>query len=95
MKKPDLFKTLCLILGIIFLASVLTVESHAHEKGSLGAKCPTVIESTLELAVGGCDANADELFTAVDFLRLPPEIVVVGKPITSSFLYRGPPLIAR
>ncbi|OPY67617.1 MAG: hypothetical protein A4E57_02209 [Syntrophorhabdaceae bacterium PtaU1.Bin034] len=93
--KRQTFKALALIIGLVFLVSILTVESHANVKGDLAEKCPTIIESTLELAVINiyCE-RSNEVFTAIDYLPIPAEIFFVSKSTISPFIYRGPPKVA-
>jgi hypothetical protein len=94
MKRHTFLTTFVLALGLIFLVSVLTVESHANENGNLGHKCPTVIESTIELAVTEGYEDAREVFVAVDYLPVPLQIFFVSKSTVSPHVYRGPPATA-
>ncbi len=86
-------KILSVIAGIIFLISVLTVESGASENGNFSAKCPRLIETTLELAIGGGCHIEIEGVTATDFLALPcGRTIYVSACNISPHIYRGPPL---
>lgn len=89
--KKRLFTTLVLLFAGIFLFSVLTVESHANAKGGLAAKVPTIIETTIELAVDAACGNTLHAFAAIDYLPVPQEMRFVNKAVVFSFVYRGPP----
>jgi hypothetical protein len=91
--KKALLTALLLLFAGVFLVSVLTVESHANEKGGLAAKAPTIIETTIELAVDAACENALQVFTAIDYLPVPQEMRFVNKASVFSFVYRGPPSV--
>ncbi len=93
MKKTVLTALILLFAGV-FLVSVLTVESHANAKGGLAAKVPTIIETTIELAVDAACSNTLQAFTAIDYLPVPQEMRFVNKATVFSFVYRGPPATA-
>jgi hypothetical protein len=92
--KKTFLTTLVLLFAGVFLVSVLTVESHANAKGGLAAKVPTIIETTIELAVDADCGNTLGAFAAIDYLPVPQETCFVNKAAVSSFVYRGPPTIS-
>jgi hypothetical protein len=51
MGRVRLRNTVCLVLILLFSASILTVEYHQDNKGNLRSRCPTCIEGSTELAV--------------------------------------------
>ena len=92
MNRATFLKTVSVVLGVVFLVSVLTVESHAAVKGNLAAKLPTVIDGSIEFAVALSDGIAFDLCTTVRFLRFSLEILFIDKDITPVQMYRGPPV---
>jgi hypothetical protein len=87
-------KAVSVVLGLIFLLSILTVESHAREKGSLAAKLPTIIDGTIEFAVAVNDKVDLYVFRAIEYLPLAFEILFVNKATIPPQIYRGPPALA-
>ena len=82
------------VLGLIFVFSILTVESHAHEEGSLAAKLPTIIDGAIEFAVAVTDKVDFYVFRAVVYPPLAFEIHFMNKATTPPQIYRGPPVTA-
>ncbi len=88
-KRP--LKTITIVLGVVFLLSILTVESHAREHGGLNAKLPTIIDGTIEFAVAVNDKVELDVFRAVEYLPLSPAMWLSNKSTTPPQIYRGPP----
>jgi hypothetical protein len=92
---PRYVKIFSAMIGIIFLIGVLTVESGGAENSNFSAKCPRLIETTLELAVGGGCCIEIEGVAATDYLPLFSGRTTYVSPCNiSPHIYRGPPLAA-
>ncbi len=86
-------KAVSVVLGLIFLFSILTVESHARETGSLAARLPTIIDGSIEFAVAVNDKVDFYVFRAAAYLPLALEILFINKAAIPPQIYRGPPVI--
>jgi hypothetical protein len=73
------------------LLSILTVESHAHDKGSLGARLPTIIDGAIEFAVAINSKAEVYVFRAIEYLPLAFEMLFANKATIIPQIYRGPP----
>jgi hypothetical protein len=93
MNRKRVLKTVCFIAGIIFLLSILTVESHAREQGSLAAKLPTIIDGTIEFAILFSHSVEFHVFRAIEYLPVSLEIFLINKATTPLQLYRAPPSV--
>jgi hypothetical protein len=93
MHTTRFLKAVSIVLGLIFLFSILTVESHARETGSLAAKLPTIIDGTIEFAVAINDKVDFYVSRAVEYLPLAREVLIVNKAAIPPQIYRGPPVI--
>ena len=82
-------KTVVILLGVVFLLSILTVESHAREQGGLAAKLPTIIDGTIEFAVAVNDKVELDVFRPIEYLPLCHEMFFVIKSTTPPQVYRG------
>lgn len=91
MNGKKTLKTIVVLLGIVFLLSILTVESHAREQGGLAAKLPTIIDGTIEFAVAVNDKVEFDVFRPIEYLPLSQEMFFVVKSSTPPQVYRGPP----
>ena len=91
MNGKRLLKTITIVLGIVFMLSILTVESHARDHGGFAAKLPTIIDGTIEFAVAVNDKVELDVFRAVESLPLSLEMYFSNKSITPPEIYRGPP----
>lgn len=92
MHTKRFLKAVSVVLGLIFLFSILTVESHARETGSLAAKLPTIIDGTIEFAVAINDKVDFYVFRAIEYLPLAFEVLIIHKAATPPQVYRGPPV---
>jgi hypothetical protein len=91
MDTKRVLKAVSIILGVVFVLSILTVESHAREQGSLAAKLPTIIDGTVEYAVAVNDKVELDVFRAIEYLPLSPGMYFINKATTPPEIYRGPP----
>ena len=91
MSTQRFVKAVSIVLGLIFLFSILTVESHARETGSLAARLPTIIDGTIEFAVAINDKVDFYVFRAIEYLPLALEILFINKATIPPQIYRGPP----
>ncbi len=83
-----------LVLVALFSITILTVESHATNKGSFASRCPTVIEGNVELAVDAPFGITFQSFGPVDYLPLMLRVSHISQSTNSSHVYRGPPQTA-
>jgi hypothetical protein len=88
MHTTRFLKAVSIVLGLIFLFSILTVESHARETGSLAARLPTI-----EFAVAINDKIDFYVFRAIEYLPLALEVLIINKAAIPPQIYRGPPVI--
>ena len=93
MHTTRFLKAVSIVLGLIFLFSILTVESHARETGSLAARLPTIIDGTIEFAVAINDKIDFYVFRAIEYLPLALEVLIINKAAIPPQIYRGPPVI--
>ena len=93
MKRIRLLKTVCFVVGIIFLLSILTVESHAREQGSIATRLPTIIDGAIEFAIVFSHRVEFHVFRAIEYLPVSFEILLINKAIIPLQLYRAPPSI--
>jgi hypothetical protein len=93
MHTTRLIKAISVALGVVFLLSVLTVESHARAQGGLAAKLPTIIDGTIEYAVAINDKVEFNAFRPIEYLPLSLEIFFINKSTTPPQIYRGPPSV--
>ena len=84
-------KIISIIFGLVFVLSILTVESHAGEKGSL-AKLPTIIDGTIEFAVTISGKVELDVFRAMEYLPLSFGMLPPSRVAAPPQIYRGPPL---
>jgi len=93
MGSARLLKTVCIVLGIIFVLSILTVESHATEQGSIAAKLPTIIDGSIEFAVVYSHRVEFNVFRAIEYLCVSPEMLSFIRFAIPLQLYRAPPQV--
>lgn len=93
MTAKKFLKTGSIVLWLVFVFSILTVESHASETGSLAAQLPTIIDGTIEFAVTIDDTVELDVLRAVEYLVVFPEALSVCKALTPPQIYRAPPRI--
>ncbi len=75
-----------LSVACLFLFNVLTVESHANDRGDFASRCPTFVETGLELAV---DASFECGLDLFDFVGRPLYFTLpLRRPRTSRGLLR-------
>jgi hypothetical protein len=91
MDRKRLLKTITIVLGVVFLLSILTVESHARDQGGFAAKLPTIIDGTIEFAVAVNDKVELDVFRAVEYFPLSLEMLFSNRSTTPPQIYRGPP----
>jgi len=89
--RVRVLKTVCFVVGIIFLLSILTVESHAREQGSIAAKLPTIIDGAIEFAIVFSHSVEFHVFRAIAYLPVSLEILLINKATIPLQLYRAPP----
>ncbi len=84
-------KIIFLSLLVVFLACILTVESHANERGSLNSRCPTCVDSHIHFAVDAQPALMLGLHPSVGYVRLAGQVLGFGSSIIPFNNYRAPP----
>jgi len=94
MDKNNLLKTLSILVGFLFVFSILTVESHAAEKGNLAGKLPTIIDGTIEYAVAVADGVDLNPSRRNEFLTSSLDECFINKDSNRPQMYRGPPLVS-
>jgi hypothetical protein len=87
------YRNTLLLLIVLFLVSVLTVETHCDCKGRMTSP-PTVLQDGMELAADGQMVLSDRPLGPPRNLSLNNMIDVVDRAVVSSRLYRGPPAAA-
>ncbi len=83
-----------LSVACLFLFNVLTVESHANDRGDFASRCPTFVETGLELAV---DASFECGLDLFDFVGRPlylQSALFHSPPQVSSNISRAPPSLS-
>ena len=91
MSSARLLKTVCIVFGIVFALSILTVESHATEQGSIAARLPTIIDGSIEFAVVYSHRVELNVFRAIEYLCLSSEMLSFTRFAVPLQLYRAPP----
>ena len=91
-RPAKLITVVAILFTVLFLFSVLTVESHQHAKGTINSKAPTCIEGTVELACDGLHTPAFDVSDMVGYLSVSRTVFYDGRSAVSSILYRGPPV---
>ncbi|MCX8021319.1 MAG: hypothetical protein N2745_00915 [Syntrophorhabdaceae bacterium] len=88
-------KIVSLIVFVVFSFSILTVEyNQGGNKGSLRSRCPTCIESNIELAVRSIFANDTEFYLSSGFISNFEKSTNSGILATFRYVCRGPPFLS-
>ncbi len=85
-------KTVSVLLALFFLFSILTVEYHQGNSGSLRSRCPTCIEGNMELAVNSLHINSFRFYATSEPFSSFDNVINSGLLVVFSNVYRGPPL---
>ena len=88
--KP-IIKIIFFILLTVFLTCILTVESHASERGSLNSRCPTCVDNNVHFAIDAQHNLALGLPHIVEYLQLPERALGFSSSVISLNNYRAPP----
>jgi hypothetical protein len=82
-----------ILLLAVFLIYILTVESNQNSNGSLGERCPTCVETTIEFALALPPVGPSQNDYANHYLSLSERILLFGKPIVTRIHEdRAPPI---
>ncbi len=91
MAPTRLQRTLLVLFGVLFLLSILTVESHANEKGPVAARLPTIVDGTIDFALAVTATVEAHICIAIAFLLASYLALLGSRTFLSPRLYRGPP----
>ncbi len=86
-----ILRTASFVLLAIFLTCILTVESHANERGSLTARCPTCVDNNIHFAIDAQLGPSLGLSLLVAYLHAPDSASDFSPSIISPNNYRAPP----
>jgi hypothetical protein len=75
----------------IFLICILTVESHANERGSVTSRCPTCVDNNIHFAIDAKLGPALGGHRIVAYLHLPERAPGFSPSIVLPNNYRAPP----
>jgi hypothetical protein len=75
----------------LFLICILTVESHANERGSVTSRCPTCVDNNIHLAIDAKLGPTLGIHHIVAYLHLPERVPDFNPSIVSPNNYRAPP----
>jgi len=78
-------------LLLAFLTCILTVESHANERGPLNSRCPTCVDTNVHFAIDAQDNLALGLPRITEYLQLPEMALGFSSSVISLNDYRAPP----
>ena len=86
-----IIRILLLSLLVAFLTCILTVESHANERGPLNSRCPTCVDTNIHFAVDAQHNLALGLPRIAEYLQLPERALGFSSSVISLNNYRAPP----
>ena len=75
----------------IFLTCILTVESHANERGSVTSRCPTCVDNNIHFAIDAQLGPTLGVHHIVAYLHLPERAPDFSPSIVLPNDYRAPP----